>query len=80
LFALLEHRESSASAVINNASAISITKTLDTPMKKYDLMHQINNRGTFMTSKVGCTVNRSVCEWFEDCCTVNLSSWPFRTC
>lgn len=37
---------------LNNASAISITNTEDTPMKKYDLMHQINIRGTFMTSKI----------------------------
>ncbi len=37
---------------VNNASAISMTNTEDTPMKKYDLMHQINIRGTFMTSKI----------------------------
>jgi citronellol/citronellal dehydrogenase len=36
---------------INNASAISLTRTLDTDMKRYDLMHQINARGTFMVSK-----------------------------
>lgn len=38
--------------LVNNASAISITGTADTSMKKYDLMHQINIRGTFMTSKI----------------------------
>jgi citronellol/citronellal dehydrogenase len=37
--------------LINNASAISLTPTLDTDMKKYDLMHQINTRGTFLLSK-----------------------------
>ena len=37
---------------INNASAISLTGTLDTEMKRYDLMHEINTRGTFLTSKV----------------------------
>jgi len=37
--------------VVNNASAISLTGTLDTPAKRYDLMHQVNTRGTFMTSK-----------------------------
>ncbi|KAL9645462.1 hypothetical protein ABK040_002658 [Willaertia magna] len=37
--------------LINNASAISITSTLDTGMKRYDLMHQINGRGTFLVSK-----------------------------
>jgi len=37
--------------LVNNASAISLTSTLDTDMKKYDLMHQINLRGTYMVSK-----------------------------
>ena len=31
---------------VNNASAISLTTTPDTDMKRYDLMHQINGRGT----------------------------------
>jgi len=37
--------------VINNASAISLTGTQETPMKTYDLMHQINTRGTYLVSK-----------------------------
>jgi len=36
---------------VNNASAISLTGTLSTDMKRYDLMHQINTRGTFLTTK-----------------------------
>jgi citronellol/citronellal dehydrogenase len=36
---------------INNASAIQLTGTLETDMKRYDLMHQINTRGTFLVSK-----------------------------
>ncbi len=36
---------------INNASAIQLTDTLSTDMKRYDLMHQINARGTFLVSK-----------------------------
>lgn len=36
---------------INNASAIQLTGTLQTEMKRYDLMNQINTRGTFMVSK-----------------------------
>jgi citronellol/citronellal dehydrogenase len=36
---------------VNNASAISLTGTEGTDMKRYDLMHQINARGTFLTSK-----------------------------
>jgi citronellol/citronellal dehydrogenase len=35
---------------INNASAIYLTGTLETPMKRFDLMHQINTRGTYLTS------------------------------
>lgn len=37
--------------LINNASAISLTGTLDTPMKSYDLMNQINARGTYLCSQ-----------------------------
>ena len=37
--------------LINNASAIMLTPTLQTPMKRYDLMHTVNTRGTFMTSQ-----------------------------
>jgi citronellol/citronellal dehydrogenase len=36
---------------VNNASAISLTPTLDTRMKRFDLMHQVNTRGTFLVSK-----------------------------
>ena len=38
--------------VVNNASAISLTDSQATDMKRFDLMHQINARGTFMTSKL----------------------------
>ncbi|HEY8382927.1 MAG TPA: NAD(P)-dependent oxidoreductase [Microvirga sp.] len=37
--------------VVNNASAISLTPTTITDMKRFDLMHQVNTRGTFMVSK-----------------------------
>jgi citronellol/citronellal dehydrogenase len=37
--------------LVNNASAISLTGTLDTPMKRYDLMHQINVRGTYLCTQ-----------------------------
>jgi citronellol/citronellal dehydrogenase len=37
--------------LVNNASAISLTGTEHTPMKRFDLMHQINTRGTFCTSQ-----------------------------
>lgn len=38
--------------LVNNASAISLTPTLYTDMKRYDLMHNINTRGTFLVSKM----------------------------
>jgi citronellol/citronellal dehydrogenase len=37
--------------LVNNASAIQLTGTLETDMKRYDLMHQINTRGTFLCSQ-----------------------------
>jgi citronellol/citronellal dehydrogenase len=37
--------------LINNASAISLTDTLATPLKRFDLMHQVNARGTFACSQ-----------------------------
>jgi citronellol/citronellal dehydrogenase len=37
--------------VVNNASALSLTDSQVTDMKRFDLMHQINARGTFMVSK-----------------------------
>jgi citronellol/citronellal dehydrogenase len=37
--------------VVNNASAVSRTAAADTDMRRFDLMHQVNARGTFMVSK-----------------------------
>ena len=37
--------------LVNNASAIHLTTTEATPMKRYDLMHGINTRGTFVCSQ-----------------------------
>ena len=37
--------------LINNASAIQLTGTLSTQMKKYDLMNQVNARGTFLCAQ-----------------------------
>ena len=36
---------------VNNASAISLRPTMQTSMRRFDLMHQINTRGTFLVSK-----------------------------
>ena len=38
--------------LINNASAIDLSGTIDVSMKRYDLMHNINTRGTFLVSKL----------------------------
>ena len=38
-------------AVINNASAIYPRSTADTPIKRWDLMHQVNARGTFLVTQ-----------------------------
>ena len=37
--------------LINNASAINLTRTEDTPAKRFDLMFDVNVRGTFLTSQ-----------------------------
>src|SRR6476660_2847740 len=37
--------------LVNNASAISLTGTLETPMKRFDRMHLVNARGTFACSQ-----------------------------
>ena len=37
--------------VVNNASAIQLTGVAETDMRRFDLMHQINARGTYMVSK-----------------------------
>ena len=37
--------------LVNNASAIFLAGTVDTPLKRFDLMHQVNARGTFACSQ-----------------------------
>jgi len=37
--------------LVNNASAIHLADTLGTPMKRWDLMHQVNVRGTFLATQ-----------------------------
>src|SRR5215468_2703313 len=44
-------RFGSLDIVVNNASAIQLTPATATDMRRFDLMHQINTRGTFMVSK-----------------------------
>ena len=37
--------------VVNNASAVQVTPVMQTDMKRFDLMHQVNARGSYMVSK-----------------------------
>jgi citronellol/citronellal dehydrogenase len=37
--------------LVNNASAIWLRGTLDTPMKRFDLMQQVNSRGSFLCAQ-----------------------------
>jgi citronellol/citronellal dehydrogenase len=41
--------------VVNNASAIALTTAADTDMRRFDLMHQINTRGTYLVSVCAVT-------------------------
>ena len=46
------HRFGGIDICINNASAIALTDTASTDMKRYDLMQAVNGRGTFLVSKL----------------------------
>ncbi len=48
--------------LINNASAINLTRTEDTPAKRFDLMFDVNVRGTFLTSQAAIPYLRQSAE------------------
>lgn len=48
---MVVERFGSIDILVNNASAISLTTTLETPMKRFDLMFGVNVRGTFACSQ-----------------------------
>ena len=52
LFDAAEAEFGGIDVLVNNASAIWLRGTLDTPMKRFDLMQQVNARGTFLCSQV----------------------------
>ncbi len=52
----------SVDILVNNASAISLTSTLDTPMKRFDLMFGVNVRGTFVCSQACTSLSQGVGE------------------
>ncbi|XP_062985248.1 hydroxysteroid dehydrogenase-like protein 2 [Elgaria multicarinata webbii] len=81
--------------VVNNASAISLTGTLETPMKKVDLMMSANTRGTYLTSKIclpylkkskiGHILNISPPinlnpVWFKNHCAYTISKYGMSMC
>jgi citronellol/citronellal dehydrogenase len=49
--ALTVERFGGLDVLVNNASAIHLAGTVETPMKRWDLMHQVNARGTFACSQ-----------------------------
>lgn len=81
--------------LVNNASAISMTKTPDTPMKRFDLMFSVNVRGTFACSQAclpllqksdnGHILNLSPPlsmeqRWFQDHVAYTMSKYGMSMC
>ena len=81
--------------LINNASAISLSRTPDTPMKRFDLMFGVNVRGTFATSQacipylkkgnnphilnLAPPLNMSP-RWFKDHCAYTMAKYGMSMC
>jgi citronellol/citronellal dehydrogenase len=59
--------------VVNNASAINLTKTEATPAKRFDLMFDVNVRGTFLTSQAAIPYLRQSAEAGRNPHILNLS-------
>ncbi|XP_043830427.1 hydroxysteroid dehydrogenase-like protein 2 isoform X2 [Dromiciops gliroides] len=81
--------------LVNNASAISLTNTLETPTKKVDLMMSVNTRGTYLTSKacipylkkskIGHILNLSPPLnlnpiWFKQHCAYTIAKYGMSMC
>lgn len=81
--------------LVNNASAINLSRTPDLPMKRFDLMHQVNVRGTFaMTRACHPYLARAgnphvlilspplnlVPRWFGDHCGYTMSKFGMSMC
>ena len=59
--------------LINNASAINLTRTAETPAKRFDLMFDVNVRGTFLTSQAAIPFLRDSAEAGRNPHILNLS-------
>ena len=81
--------------LLNNASAIALTGTLETPIKRFDLMHSVNVRGTFVCSQacvphLAKTPNPHILniapppvmrpEWFEHHLAYTMSKYGMSMC
>ncbi|HXF90930.1 MAG TPA: NAD(P)-dependent oxidoreductase [Candidatus Nitrosotenuis sp.] len=81
--------------LINNASAISLTPTLATPIKRFDLMWTVNTRGTFVASQaclphllkadnphvltLSPPLNMAP-KWFKNHCAYTMSKYGMSMC
>ena len=81
--------------LINNASAIFLAGTVETPMKRFDLMHQINTRGTYLCSQkcipylkkgrnphilnISPPLNMEA-RWFKDHCAYTMAKFGMSIC
>ena len=59
--------------LVNNASAINLTRTDQTPAKRFDLMFDVNVRGTFLTSQAALPYLRKSAEAGRNPHILNLS-------
>jgi len=82
--------------LVNNASAIALTGTEVTPMKRYDLMHTINTRGTYMVTKYALPYLKNSKKnphilnispplnmkprWFRDHCAYTMAKYGMSMC
>jgi citronellol/citronellal dehydrogenase len=81
--------------LVNNASAISLTGTLETPMKRFDLMFGVNVRGTFACSQalipyLRKSVNPHILtlspplamdpRWFRNHCAYTMAKYGMSMC
>jgi len=81
--------------LVNNASAISLTGTLQTPMKRFDLMFDVNVRGTFAASQACIpylqkSANAHILNlapplnmkprWFRDHCAYTMAKYGMSMC